>query len=87
VEKTVKTKHEVFLDITGEVCPLTFVRTKLLIEGMKRGEIVEIRLKGREPLDNVPRSLRQQGHEILSLTPENPRASCESIHRLRVRKG
>lgn len=75
--------REYFLDITGEVCPLTFVKTKLLIEKMAPGDVAEVRLKGREPLENVPRSIRDLGHEILSLQPEAPGLET---HRLRLRK-
>ncbi len=57
------------LDITQEVCPLTFVKTKLLIERMSSGETADIRLKGAEPLENVPRSVREHGHQVLSLEP------------------
>jgi TusA-related sulfurtransferase len=58
------------LDITRDVCPLTFVKTKLLLERMASGETAEIRLKGAEPLENVPRSVREHGHEVLSLAPD-----------------
>ncbi len=58
------------LDITRDVCPLTFVKTKLLLERMAAGQTAEIRLKGAEPLENVPRSVREHGHEVLSLTPD-----------------
>jgi TusA-related sulfurtransferase len=76
-----------FLDITGEVCPMTFVKTRLLIERMAPGEVAEVRLTGEEPLKNVPESVAELGHTILSLAPEagepsNPRA----IWRLKVRK-
>jgi TusA-related sulfurtransferase len=74
-----------FIDITGEVCPMTFVKTKLRIERMNAGEVLEIRLQGHEPLMNVPRSLREHGHEILSLLPESSE-SAAGIHRLLVRK-
>jgi TusA-related sulfurtransferase len=73
----------VFLDITAQVCPLTFVHTRLQLERMKSGEILEIRLAGSEPLQNIPRSLADEGHEVLSLVPE---AGSAGIHRLRVRK-
>lgn len=59
-----------FLDITDYVCPMTFVRTKLLIERMKQGETATVRLNAGEPLTNVPRSVREHGHEIISLEPE-----------------
>ncbi len=42
------------IDITGEVCPMTFVRTKLRLERMQPGEILAVRLRGDEPLRNVP---------------------------------
>ncbi|MDH3335928.1 MAG: sulfurtransferase TusA family protein [Rhodospirillaceae bacterium] len=63
-------KADYFLDITTLICPMTFVRTKLLLEKMAVGETCHIRLKGAEPLKNVPRSARELGHEIVSLSPE-----------------
>ena len=62
--------NERFLDITNYVCPMTFVRTKLLLEKMNSGEIAVVRLNDGEPLQNVPRSVREQGHEIISLERE-----------------
>ena len=72
------------LDISAEVCPLTVVKTKLLLESMAEGEIACIRLSGGEPLDNLPRTLRDQGHGVLELRPEEAAAG---IYRLLVRKG
>lgn len=74
-----------FIDITDDVCPMTFVRTKLLLEKASAGEIVEVRLKGAEPLQNVPRSSVDHGHEILALTPEDPNGPADGIHRLTIR--
>lgn len=74
-----------YLDITGEVCPMTFVRTKLLVERMASGEIAEVRLRGVEPLANVPRSVAELGHEIVSLDAEDGEAA-DGIHRLVIRK-
>ena len=74
-----------YLDITSDLCPMTFVRVKLLIEKVNTGDILEVRLTGREPLVNVPRSLRELGHDVLELSPEL--AEQESgVHILRVRK-
>ncbi len=75
-----------FLDITPEICPLTFVKTKLLIERMQPGEVAEVRLKGAEPLENVPRSVREHGHTVLSLEREDPAEGADSVHRLRICK-
>lgn len=74
-----------YLDITGEVCPMTFVRTKLLVERMTGGEVLEVRLKGVEPLTNVPKSVAELGHDIVSLTAEDGEPA-EGIHRLVIRK-
>ena len=74
------------LDITSEVCPLTFVKTKLLIERMARGQVAEIRLTGAEPLENVPRSVREHGHTVLFLEPEDGTPQPNTVYRLVIRK-
>ena len=76
-------KAQYSLDISAEVCPLTMVKTKLLLEKMAVGEVACIRLSAGEPLDNVPRTLRDQGHSVLELRPE---AESTTIYRLLVRK-
>lgn len=57
------------IDITAEVCPMTYVRTKLALERVEAGAQLEILLRGDEPLRNVPRSAREEGHEVVSLDP------------------
>jgi tRNA 2-thiouridine synthesizing protein A len=54
------------LDITGEVCPMTFVRTRLALDRMAPGQTLRVRLRGEEPVRNVPRTAREQGHAILA---------------------
>jgi tRNA 2-thiouridine synthesizing protein A len=61
------TEADLDLDITGEVCPMTFVRAKLALEKLAVGQVMNIRLRDGEPRHNVPRALRDHGHEILSL--------------------
>ena len=75
-------KPDHYLDITSDVCPITFVKTKLLMEKMKSGEVVEIRLPSGEPLENVPRSVREEGHTVLNLEP----APEGDIHILLIQK-
>ena len=82
-QATARSDADVFLDITPDVCPLTFVKTKLAIEKMAPGETVEVRLNDGEPLKNVPRSVEEHGHRILSLEPEE---EGSEIWRLVVRK-
>ena len=72
-----------YLDITADVCPMTFVKTKLLIERMAPGEVAEVRLREGEPLENVPRSVVEHGHRVLSLEPD---PAAPGVYVLRVRK-
>ena len=74
------------LDITSDVCPLTFVRTKLLIERMSAGQTALIRLQGAEPLANVPRSVEAHGDTVELLEREDPSAPADSVHRLVIRR-
>ncbi len=78
-----KSTEDQFLDITTQVCPMTFVRCKLTIERMAPGEILEIRLNAGEPLENVPRALAEAGHVVVALTPETP-ARPDGVYRLRI---
>ena len=58
------------IDITKEICPMTFVKTKLKLETMSVGEVLEVTLREGEPLINVPKSVEQDGHKILDLRQE-----------------
>jgi len=69
------------IDITGEVCPMTFVRTKLKLERMQPGETLAVRLRGDEPLRNVPRAARDEGHTILGIAADGD-AHIVTIRRL-----
>lgn len=73
------------LNITGEICPMTMVRTRLLIDQMKKGEVAEIRLKGDEPLRNVPMSIRELGDEVISIEPVDG-SGAQGETRLLVRR-
>jgi TusA-related sulfurtransferase len=75
-----------FLDITPEICPMTFVRTKLMIEQMGQGDVAEVRLQGLEPLENIPRSIEEMGSVIISLKPEDGTTDPHGIHRLLIRR-
>jgi len=55
------------LDLRGEVCPYTFVKTKLKMEDMESGEQLTILIDDSEAMANVSRSLKSEGHKILEL--------------------
>ena len=52
------------LDLTGLHCPMTWVKTKLTLEGMASGEILTVTCPPGEPLEEVPRSARAAGHTV-----------------------
>ena len=55
------------VDITDKVCPRTFVKAKVAIDELEDGEVIAIRMNDGEPVQNVPRSIKEEGHQILKL--------------------
>jgi TusA-related sulfurtransferase len=55
------------VDITDKVCPLTFVKAKVAMDELDDGQVMAIRMNDGEPVQNVPRSLKEEGHQILKL--------------------
>lgn len=55
------------IDVTDVVCPVTFVKAKVAIEELDDGQILAVHLNDGEPVQNVPRSLKDEGHQILKL--------------------
>lgn len=60
-------KFDDTVDITDVVCPVTFVKTKVALEELDEGQILSIRMNDGEPVQNVPRSIKEEGHQILKL--------------------
>ena len=52
------------LDLTGVACPLNWVKAKLELERMRPGERIVLLLDSGEPIESVPRSAREDGHEV-----------------------
>jgi len=55
------------LDIRGEVCPFTFVKSKLVLEQMKEGEVLRVIIDYEPSAENVPKSMREEGQEVLAV--------------------
>lgn len=68
------------LDLRGVPCPLNLVKTKLAIEKMAVGDILEIEIDEGEPIRNLPVSLVKQGQELLETTEQ------QGYFRLKVRR-
>ncbi len=62
-----KLKADKELDIRGEVCPFTFVKSKLVLEQMKEGEILRVIIDYEPSAENVPKSMREEGQEVLAV--------------------
>lgn len=52
------------LDLRGTPCPINFVRTKLRLEQMAPGALLEVWLDPGEPIEQVPDSLAMEGYAI-----------------------
>lgn len=59
------------LDLKGEVCPYTFVKTKLALEELSSGQVLRVIVDSPGSAANVPRSLRSEGHQVLDVTRLN----------------
>ncbi len=68
------------LDLRGVICPYNFVKTKLKLETMEAGQILAVILDEGEPIANVPQSLMNEGHMVLSQEP------LSQSYRLMIRK-
>lgn len=69
------------LDITGDRCPMTYVRVRLALDRMQAGQVLQVTLKGDEPMRNVPQTAVEQGHRVLGTEPDS-----EGAIRLWIRK-
>lgn len=70
-----------FIDITDKVCPMTFVHTRLALDGLAPGQVLSVRLRGEEPLRNVPRTSIEQGHAVLEIVDEADGATTVVIRK------
>ncbi len=70
---------DVELDLRGTPCPLNFVRTKLQLQRMQPGQVLEVLLDAGEPIEQVPDSLTMAGYEIETIQ------DCQGYFALQVR--
>lgn len=55
------------LDIRGDVCPFTFVKSKLMLEQMQVGQILRVIVDYKPSAENVPKSMKEEGQEVLAV--------------------
>ncbi|GAB4465439.1 MAG: sulfurtransferase TusA family protein [Elainellaceae cyanobacterium] len=75
---------DVQLDLRGTPCPLNFVRTKLRLEKMPVGSLLEVWLDPGEPMEQVPDSLRMEGYPIEQV--EERQGSDRPYFAIRIRR-
>ncbi len=59
------------IDLKGEVCPYTFVKSKLALEEMDLDQILEVVVDHEPAVENVPRSLKNEGQNVLAVDKIN----------------
>jgi len=69
------------VDVTDTRCPLTFVHVKAALDAIRAGQVLEVVLSEGEQIQDVPRSLKEEGHRVLSVSRRG------DVYRLLVRKG
>lgn len=63
-------RADAHLDLRGTPCPINFVRTKLRLEQMPPGSLLEVWLDPGEPIEQVPDSLKMEGYQIEALVEQ-----------------
>ncbi len=69
------------LDLRGEVCPYTFVKTKLKLEELESGEELIVTFDHAPAVENVPRSPKNEGHKIMGIEQKG-----DHLWKVRIRK-
>ncbi len=79
-ESSLQLQADAELDLRGVICPYNFVKTKLKLETMLAGQILAVLLDEGDPIRNVPRSVSDDGHIVLSQEP------LAQFYRVMIRK-
>ncbi len=56
------------LDITKEHCPMTFVKTKIELSKLNKGDVLHVLVADNESLTNIPRASVEQGYDVISVS-------------------
>lgn len=68
------------IDLRGVSCPMNFVKTKVALETINSGEILEVILDEGDAMLNVPRSVKEEGHQVIKVIP------CDNSYRVFIKK-
>jgi len=81
-EKVESMKVNRVINLKGEVCPYTFVKSLLTLEEMEDGQVLQVIVDYLPSVENVPRSLKNEGHEIVSIVQINDTDWAITVKRL-----
>lgn len=70
------------VDITDQVCPMTFVVAKAALAELEIGQVLRVHLADGEPMLNVPRSFADDGQQVLALAPSEDGAYDLDVRKL-----
>ena len=70
------------IDIRGEICPYTYVKSKLAIEDLKSGQVLEVIFNHPPAVENVPPSMETEGHKVIEV-----KKIGEDVWRIIIQKG
>ena len=73
------------IDLKGEVCPYTFVKSFIALEEMEEGQVLRVIVDYLPSVENVPRSLRDEGHEIVGVVQLNDRDWAITVRKLALK--
>ncbi len=59
------------IDLKGEVCPYTFVKSKLALEMLDSGDVLRVIVDHLPAVENVPRSMENEGNNVLEVSQVN----------------
>ena len=63
----IELKSDDVVDITNVVCPMTFVKAKAAMDELEIGQVLEVIMNDGEPAQNLPRSMKEEGQQVLRL--------------------
>lgn len=77
-------KPRATLDLRPFACPLTYVKTRIALDRLAPGDVLEVWLSAGEPAESVPRSAEEDGHRVLAVEPLE---AADRAFRVLVEKG
>lgn len=76
---------DAILDVTADICPITWVKTKLALERLAQGQVLQVRLSEGQAMNDVPRSAKGDGHRVVAVHDMHDGSFAVSIQKGELR--